>query len=356
MTGRETAAPMTASKAHMWTLTNETRSTVMSVRTRPSSRTATRVRRALAGVFVGVLVAIAGLAACSRTTAGEPSSAGAPAPAADRDAGAYQANGGAATEAAVPPARTDGNQAPTKVRVAERSLIYTGSITIRVEKVVDAADRAVTIATGLGGVIGADRRNLDDGRSEATLVLRVPADKFATALNELSRQLGDEEARSIQTEDVTEAMIDLDTRLTTQRASVERVRALLARARTIGEVVSIEGELTRREAELASLEQRKERLADQVALSTITVSLRGPEAPGEEPKDETGFIAGLKAGWEGFLTSVQVVLTVAGWLLPWVIAAGVPVWFAFWLLRRRPRPATPAVAPATPSTPDNPTG
>jgi hypothetical protein len=144
-------------------------------------------------------------------------------------------------------------------------------------------------------------------------------------------------------------MIDLDTRLATQRASVERVRALLARARTIGEVVSIEGELTRREAELASLEQRKERLADQVALSTITVNLRGPEAPGEEPRDERGFLAGLKAGWDGFLTSVQVVLTVAGWLLPWVIAVGLPVWLAVWLLRRRPRPVAPAPAPDNPT-------
>jgi hypothetical protein len=312
-----------------------------------------RGRRLFAGVLVGAVVAIAGLTACSAGADNATSSGGAPAgPVAEKGGDPGGAQGDAAVApGAAPPAQTDGNQAPTKVRVAERSLIYTGSITIRVEKVVDAADRAITIATGLGGVVGADRRSLDDGRSEATLVLRVPADKFTAALNELSRQLGDEEARSIQTEDVTEAMIDLDTRLATQRASVERVRALLARARTIGEVVSIEGELTRREADLASLEQRKERLADQVALSTITVNLRGPEAPGEQPKDERGFIAGLKAGWNGFLASVQVVLTVAGWLLPWLIAVGLPVWFAVWLLRRRPRP----VAPAAPSIPDSPT-
>jgi hypothetical protein len=314
----------------------------MSVRT----ATATPARRLFAGALVGAVIAIAGLTACGR--ADNASSGGAPAPgvapAAEKPAGDFAGEG----DAAVAPEQAGGNQAPTKVRVAERSLIYTGSITIRVDNVVDAADRAITIAAGLGGVVGADRRSLDDGRSEAALVLRVPADKFAAALNELSRQLGEEESRSIQTEDVTEAMIDLDTRLATQRASVERVRALLARARTIGEVVSVEGELTRREAELASLEQRKERLADQVALSTITVNLRGPEAPGEQPKDETGFIAGLKAGWDGFLTSVQVVLTVAGWLLPWLIAIGLPVWLAVWLLRRRPRPVAPA-----PSMPDS---
>jgi hypothetical protein len=326
----------------------------MSLRTSTTTLDDRRGRRLFAGVLVGAVVAIAGLTACSASDSGT-SGGGAPAagPIAEKGGDPGYAQGdAAAAPGAAPPEQASGNQAPTKVRLAERSLIYIGSITIRVEKVVDAADRAIAIATGLGGVVGADRRSLDDGRSEATVVLRVPADKFTNALNELSRQLGDEEARSIQTEDVTEAMIDLDTRLATQRASVERVRALLARARTIGEVVSVEGELTRREAELASLEQRKERLADQVALSTITVNLRGPEAPGET-EDERGFIAGLKAGWDGFLASVQVVLTVAGWLLPWLVVVGLPVWFAVWLLRRRPRPVAPAVA--VPSTSDDPT-
>jgi hypothetical protein len=320
------------------------------------------LRRKVAALAAGAVIAMVGVSACSRTDSGESSPGGAPAaPAAGDQAGkdAYQAEGGAAP----PAADSDANQAPAKVRLADRSLIYTGSITIRVTNVVESADKAVTIATGLGGLVGGDRRSLDAGRSEAQIVLRVPADKFAAALNELARQLGEEESRAIQTEDVTEAMIDLDTRLATQRASVERVRALLARARTIGEVVAVEGELTRREAELASLEQRKERLADQVALSTITVNLRGPEAPGDSAEDETGFIAGLKAGWEGFLNSVEVVLTLAGMLLPWLLAFGVPAWFAVWLLRRRRpvmAPATAVVAPAAsaPSSsagPDNPT-
>ena len=63
-------------------------------------------------------------------------------------------------------------------------------------------------------------------------------------------------------------------------------------------------------------------------------------------------MAGLKAGWKGFLASVKIVLTVAGWLLPWAIAIGVPLWFLLWLRRRRRRarmqPADPAGAPARP--------
>jgi hypothetical protein len=186
-------------------------------------------------------------------------------------------------------------------------------------------------------------------------VLRVPADKFSTTLSDLSR-LGTEESRSVQTEDVTETVIDLDARLATQRTSVNRVRALLERANSVGEIVSIEAELTRREAELASLEQRKAKLSDQVSLSTITVDLRGPEAPSEQPTEQTGFVAGLKAGWNGFLASVQVVLTIVGWLLPWLLAIGAPLWLVLWLLRRRrPSVIQPAPAPATPASGPPPT-
>jgi hypothetical protein len=221
-------------------------------------------------------------------------------------------------------------------------------MSVRVDNVQDAANRAADVALGLGGLVGADRRTLNDQHSEAQITLRVPADRFEAALDALAA-LGTEESRAVRTEDVTETVLDLDVRLASQQASVDRVRVLLARAQTIGEVVSVEAELTRREAELASLKTRKERLADLVALSTITVSLLGPDAPSVREEPETGFIAGLKDGWEGFLTSVQVVLTVAGWLLPWAIAIGLPIWLAIWLLRRR-RPALATAGASVPVT------
>lgn len=245
-----------------------------------------------------------------------------------------------------PPKEGSGQQAP-QVAAAPRSLVYTGTTTITVPDVTAAANRAVEIAQGAGGVLGSDHRTLNGDMSEAQLVLRVPAARFAEVLDELGR-LGKEASRAVNTKDVTEAVVDVEARLATQRASVERVRALLAKAQTIGEVVSLESELTRREAELASLEQRKDSLADQVALSTITVSLHGravPQPSGDEA--DPGFLGGLTSGWSALVSSLQVVLLVAGWALPWALAIGAPAWLAVWLLRRRRRPA--AAAPPTPT-------
>jgi hypothetical protein len=296
---------------------------------------------------LAILIIFGALAGCGAPSSKDSSAplAGQP-PAAEAQGGAANAGG-----AAAPNGQKDGGsaqQAPARIEPQQRSLIYTGNMSVKVDNVTVAADKAVDIANGSGGAVGGDRRTLDADRSEAELLLRVPSAKFADTLNALAK-LGVEQTRSVQTQDVTEALVDLDARLATQRVSVERVRALLAKAQSLGEVTSIESELTRREADLASLEQRKDKLAGQVALSTITVSLRGPAAAapaGQKP--ESGFLGGLKSGWSAFGDSIKVVLVVVGWLLPWAVAIGVPVWLLVWLLgcgrRRRTRGAAIAGA------------
>src|SRR5690606_36397779 len=128
----------------------------------------------------------------------------------------------------------------------ERALIYTGTITVQVESVTRAADQAIATAVGLGGVVAGDTRTIDGDFSQAMLVLRVPADDFTSTLDAM-RRLGTERSRQVKADDVTDHLVDLDARIATQEASVNRVRELLARAQTIGEIVTLESELTRRQ-------------------------------------------------------------------------------------------------------------
>jgi len=65
------------------------------------------------------------------------------------------------------------------------------------------------------------------------------------------------------------------------------------------------------------------------------VTLLGPEAKVTETKAETGFVAGLKHGWHVFVSSVNVVLTLIGALLPFVIVIGVPLYLVLRITRRR---------------------
>lgn len=306
--------------------------------------------RRAAGLLGGLAVTVAlALAGCGADSGGNDAST---ATAADAPAGA-EAQPGMAEAPAVPPQGQPAKDPATDLTVGQRAIVYTGSITIRVDDVDAAAASAVGIVTGTGGFLGGDNRSSDESSAEATLQLRVPADRFNAVVNELAR-LGDQLRRDIKTDDVTEETLDLDARITTQKARVDSGRRLLTQAKSLSDLVMLESELAKREADLASLEAKKRRLADLTALSTITAVLLGPTAR-EPSRDEpaTGFMAGLKGGWEAFVASLRILLTVLGALLPWMVALGLPMVGVVWLVRRlrdrRSRPTPPRVAPPVPA-------
>jgi hypothetical protein len=295
-------------------------------------RTRPRLTAALGAAALAATLALAGCGQSSddaQSTSGSAPNRGAPAEA--------PAKGG--PEAA--DQGTDKAAEAPNLSVDQRSIIYTGAITVRVDDVNIAAARAAGIATGAGGFVGGDKRNSGTGSQDATLELRVPAEKFNPVVDQLAG-LGKEEQRGINTEDVTEQTIDLDARIATQQARVDSGRKLLAQAKSLSDLVMLEREVATREADLASLQAKKRRLADLTALSTITLVLLDPEAVAAQEEDgPPGFLAGLENGWKGLLASLAVLLTVLGWLLPWLIAIGLPVWAVIWLIRRY-RPARAA--------------
>ncbi|MGI5214283.1 DUF4349 domain-containing protein [Plantactinospora sp. CA-290183] len=292
------------------------------------------------------LLAVLALSGCgsgpeSASTGSAPAEAPAHPPADAQDA----AGAGPVAGEAVPGQPGRDPAAPPDLGVGQRAIVYTGSITVRVADVDAAAASASGIVTGAGGFVGGDNRSSDRSSAEATLQLRVPAERFARVVDEIAG-LGHPQRREISTDDVTEETLDLDARIATQRARVASGRRLLAEAKTLSELVMLEGELAKREADLASLEAKKRRLADLTALSTITAVLLGPGA--REPAEESGggFLAGLTDGWRALVASLHVLLTLLGALLPWLVALGLPAAGVLWLLRRRrERRSLPAAAP-----------
>ncbi|MFI5926863.1 DUF4349 domain-containing protein [Micromonospora sp. NPDC051543] len=300
-----------------------------------------RERRRWALLAAGTLVAALALAGCS---AGDSGSADSAAPAAQAPQGVLDKGSGAEAAGTAGAGATD-------LRVDQRAIIYTGTMRVQVSDVDAAAREVSAMVTRAGGFVGGDQRRSAGADAVAELELRVPAAKFGAVVEEVAK-LGRQQSREINTQDVTEETVDLEARIVTQRARVESARRLLARANSISDLVSLENELGRREADLASLEAKKRRLADLTALSTITVSLAGPAAEASAEKAETGFLVGLKGGWGAFVTSMTVLLTVLGALLPWLVAVGVPLAVLLLALRRRRRsPAQVAEVSAPPPVP-----
>ena len=251
-------------------------------------------------------------------------------PPVSRGGGEESAGGGTADGAAPGGARAEASGPDTITSVAAArvaagtAVILTGSLELRVEDVSRAADEAARTAVAAGGSVAAEERSSGGDDGSAVVVLKVPPRAFDQTMTRLA-DLGEELSRQRDTQDVSEQVVDLDTRIASQRASVARVRALLDRASTIGEIVQVEAELTRRTADLESLEARLAVLSEQVEHSTITVRLHGEDGPGALAAGPLGFGDGLRAGWGALLALGRAVGVTAGALLPFaplLVAAG----------------------------------
>ncbi len=295
-------------------------------------------------VFAALAVGALLLGGCSANDGAKPTSGEAPAAAPGRDADAAGSNAYSTDQlkAAQPPGESS---TATTAPAEGRSLIYRGEITVRVDDVEVASGKAETIANTLGGHISSQKRVSGSSDANASITMRVPSKSFDTAMTQVAA-LGKERSRSSNTEDVTEAIVDLDTRIAAQKASVESVRKMFERATALTDVVLLEKELSQRQAELASLEAKKRRLDDLVSLSTITISLAGPNTEiAVEEERSPGFLGGLEAGWDALVASVRVVLVILGFVLPFVAVIAIPVALFLWLGRRRRRlTPTPATA------------
>lgn len=295
----------------------------------------------------GVLaLALVGCGSDDSGSGGSDMAAVAPAPPDAGRAAESAAGSSAGSAAGAAGAPSAGDAAGPSALKLEPQLIRTAKLSVVVDDVAAKAGEAAAYAKAAGGAIAGDDRSGSDRTARALLVLKVPPPRMDGLLDQLGG-MGTERSRSSTTEDVTEDVADIGARVATMQASIARVRAILARADKIGDVVTVEGELSRRVTELESLQARQRALAGQTTYATVTLTLtaKSTQTEAAPPVDRDGFVGGLQDGWNAFTATVGWLLTVVGAVLPFLLIL-VPAGFAArWALRRsRPAP-TPPVAP-----------
>jgi hypothetical protein len=240
------------------------------------------------------------------------------------------------------PATADGSVAkPVADQAIQRAVIATAGLRLTAKDLAGVRQDAINVATGLGGQVADEQAQSDTrGRlARVDLTLRVPAASFGEALDQLAG-LGTVRHRQQSVQDVTTQVIDVEARVKAQRASVQNIERLLARANTIGEIMSIERELASRQADLDSLEQQQKYLADQTSLSTIQLTLTRPAAGHDT--HPAGFVGGLEGGWHALGRTAVAVGTAVGAVLPFLLVLALVAAPVVLLVRRhRVVPAPP---------------
>lgn len=293
-------------------------------------------RRAAALLAVAVL----GLAGCS---AGSDEGASAP----DRAVAPPGAGGGQAERQRDEP----GPDQKAKRETPELKgvhLIRTAELHLRVQDVPAALASARSVAEGAGGYVGTESTRRDSrGDERSTVVVRVPQERYDAVLDALGEG-GQVVSRRTGAEDVTEEVVDVESRLKSQRASVARVRELMDRAEKLSDVVSLEGELSSRQMELEALLAQRSSLKDRTSMATVTLQLTERTARTESAGDDgPAFTDALSGGWSAFVSTLRWLTVALGAVLPFALALGlIALVWRFTRRLRRPAAAAPAARAA----------
>ncbi|WP_459643335.1 DUF4349 domain-containing protein [Kineococcus sp. NUM-3379] len=231
-----------------------------------------------------------------------------------------------------------------------RAVVSTGTVAVEVADVDAAADEVTRLTAAAGGLVTASRsgsgsgpgQDAGAGSGQARMTLRVPGDRFAALLQDVAA-LGRRTELSTTSTDVTAEVADVDSRVTSARAVLETFRGRLPQTASIPDVLALEGEIARRQADLDALLARQRVLRDQVALATAEVTLTGRTAVAASTATPT-FTGGLGAGWGALVATSRFVALALGALLPFAaVAAAVGIPLVVW--RRRRARVAPAGGP-----------
>ncbi|MEV8553935.1 DUF4349 domain-containing protein [Streptomyces glaucescens] len=292
-------------------------------------RSARRPGRLLAGLLLASALAVTGCSGAADKAASGAGDKAAPA------AGPGYEDGGGRSGAA----RSGRDGAP---KATAAHIIRTASLTVRVKDVPEALADARDAAEGAGGYVGREATHRDEQEEYTELVLRVPVDRYEEVLAELEGA-GTLLERSAKAQDVTEQVVDVRSRIRTQRASVERIRALMDQATRLEDVVTLEGELSSRQADLEALLARQAALKDRTSLATITLSLTETPVERAAEDDDPGVGDALGGGWDAFVAMLRWIVVALAAVLPFAALAALLL--LAWLRLVRPRRARRAAEP-----------
>lgn len=234
----------------------------------------------------------------------------------------------------------------------DAKIVRTGSLNLQVKEL-DAAVRAGRDAIrAVGGYVGASRQTNSGENSVASIVYRIPSDRWDDALDAL-RGLGTVLGEETDAAEVTGQIVDLEARIRNLRASEEALQKIATTATKITDVLEVERRLSEVRGQIEQLDAQRADLEDRAGFGTLTTTYGiqvvavTEAAKGWEPAVEVDRATG------SLITVLQAVTTAGIWFaivwLPILLAIGLLSAAVVFVLRRLGVIQRPESTPVTPA-------
>ena len=160
------------------------------------------------------------------------------------------------------------------VNTPDRKVITTGSLDVFVDDVEAAVENIRGIAGRLGGFVGnVQVYEVSTDTKAASMAVRVPATRFQEAMVDIKKLASKVERESVDSQDVTGQVVDVEARLRNLRAEEAQYVKIMEDAETVEDTLQVAAHLSRVRGEIEILASQLTSLQNQVVMATINVTL-----------------------------------------------------------------------------------
>lgn len=157
---------------------------------------------------------------------------------------------------------------------SKRDVIQTADLALIVEKAEDSVAQIAQLTVANDGYVESSQvREGSSGSKYGSMTLRVPSAKLSETVNQIKALATKVSSETLNSDDVTAQLVDMDAQLKNLRAEEESYRSILTRSGKIDDVLAVTRELSRVRGQIEQLEASKKYVTDRVAMSAINVSL-----------------------------------------------------------------------------------
>jgi hypothetical protein len=230
----------------------------------------------------------------------------------------------------------------------ERKIIRNADLQLETDAPEEAQQKITTIAESKGGFVVESTQSSSNvrvaTRDTVMMTVRVPAEKFNEALDEIRKTASRVIVETVKGTDVTEEFIDIEARLKAKKTLEAQFMEIMKRADSVSAALEVQKQLSEVRAEIEKIEGRKRFLENQASLSTIKIKLQTPAA---FSANSSGFFYRLKesmgSGFDAALNFILGFVTVLIAILPFLVLIVLPIFLLlryFWRRLRRRRAAS----------------
>jgi len=170
----------------------------------------------------------------------------------------------------------NGKELPESVEgeLTQRKIIKNGTLQLLVEKAEETTQEIKSIGKKLNGFVSESRiYEVSQKTKLGNITIRVPADKFDTAMEDIKKLAIKVEKENISAKDVTEEFIDLEARLKNSQAEEKQYLEIMKQAKTVEDTLKVASKLSQVRGQIERIQGQLKYLSDKIDLATISVDL-----------------------------------------------------------------------------------